>query len=73
MTDMQTLREQPFAYHSTKDKKILITWLGKQVMIIKGKDSEKLLAKLQGADEQAVQLALAKVTGNFKRGNEKGR
>lgn len=40
MTDMQTLREQPFAYHSTKDKEILITWYGKQV-IIKDKNNEK--------------------------------
>ena len=32
----------------------------------------KLLRRLEGAEPAAVQLALAKATRNFKRGNERG-
>ena len=42
-------------------------------MIVKGKDAERLSAKLAAAegDVKKVQLVLAKATGNFKHGNEK--
>lgn len=61
----------PFTYQSLKDDKLQIFWHGKPVMLIKGKAALKLTGKLQGADEQETQLILAKVTGNFKRGNER--
>lgn len=63
--------EEVFSYRASKDKKVFICWYGKQVMILKGKESEKFLAKIQNADELNAQLIMAKITGNFKRGNEK--
>jgi hypothetical protein len=68
---MSRLEEQPFTYTVRKDGTVAVTHEGRQVILVGGKDAAKLLAKLEGADAQAVQLALAKVTGNFKRGNEK--
>lgn len=66
------LEETPFSFKVTKNNTVLIDYFGKQVKLIKGKDAEKLLAKLNAAeDEKAVQLILAKITGNFKRGNER--
>ena len=62
---------QEFDYRLTKDGKILITHAGRQVMTLTGPDARRLSAKLIDADAAAVQLALAKVTGNFKRGNER--
>ena len=63
--------EIPFDYQVTKDNKLLIYWFGKQVKILTGKESEKWQTRLANAqDESEQQLHLAKVTGNFKRGNE---
>ena len=63
--------EEVFSYKTSKDNKVFIFWFGKQVMILKGKDSEKFLSRIIGADFQVSQLIMAKITGNFKRGNEK--
>lgn len=39
--------------------------------ISNGKDAKKFLKKMSGAEnEKASQLIIAKITGNFKRGNE---
>ena len=65
------LDEENFTYRTSKDGKVFISWHGKQVMVLKGKPAQKLLAQLAGADVHQTQLALAKVTGNFKRGNER--
>lgn len=64
------LKEEPFSYRVSKDKKVFISWHEKQVMILKGKESEKFLAKLERADALEAQLIMAKITGNFKHGNE---
>lgn len=65
------LDEEPFSYRVSKDNKVFIYWYEKQVMILKGKDSEKFLARIENADSKEVQLIMAKITGNFKHGNEK--
>ncbi|SHO51090.1 hypothetical protein [Anaerocolumna xylanovorans] len=65
------LDKEPFSYKITKDKKVLIYWNGKQVSLLRGKESERFLARIQNVDLKEVQLILAKITGNFKRGNEK--
>lgn len=65
------LKEEVFSYRVSKDNKVFISWQGKQVMILKGKESEKFLYKVSEADTIEAQLIMAKVTGNFKRGNEK--
>jgi hypothetical protein len=45
----------------------------KQIKIVKDKEAERLIAKIQEVEDNMteVQLLLAKITGNFKRGNEK--
>jgi hypothetical protein len=66
------LDEAPFSYRVTKNNTVLIDYNGKQVKLLKGKDAEKLLERIKiTEDEKAVQLILAKITGNFKRGNER--
>lgn len=67
------LDEEFFSYKVSKDNKVFIYWYEKQVMILKGTQSEKFLAKMQSANSKEAQLIMAKVTGNFKHGNEKGR
>jgi hypothetical protein len=66
------LDEEVFSYHVTKNQTVIITWLGKQVKVLKGKEAEKFLAKeAQAVTKKDIQLLLAKATGNFKRGKNK--
>ena len=66
------LDEAPFDYQVTKDLRVIVFWRGKQVKILAGQPAEKFLAALDELDETGVQLALAKATGHFKHGNERG-
>jgi hypothetical protein len=65
------LDEEPFSYNVSKDNKVFIYWFGKQITILKGKESDRFLSRVQNADVKEMQLIMAKVTGNFKHGNEK--
>jgi hypothetical protein len=60
-----------FSYRVTKDGLVSIYWNDKQVMILKSKQAQKFLAKIADLDGKDAQLAMAKITGNFKRGNER--
>ncbi len=65
------LEEDPFDYRILKDNKVQIYWNDKPVSMIKGSDAIKLLRKLENSNGKETQLILAKITGNFKRGNER--
>ena len=67
------LDDEVFTYKITKDKKVFISWHGKQVTTLSGKKSEEFIRKIENADSLEKQLIMSKETGNFKRGNEKGR
>lgn len=66
-----TLDTQPFTYSIRKDGTVAVSYQGRQITIVGGKDAVRLKARLAGASAEAVQLALAKITGNFKHGNER--
>ncbi|MGG1631180.1 hypothetical protein [Rossellomorea sp. NRS-1567] len=66
------LDEAPFQYRINKDQTVFIDYEGKQVKILKGKEAEKFIKNVNAAEnDKAVQLIMAKITGNFKRGNER--
>lgn len=66
------LDEIPFTYQVNKNNTIFIDYYGMQVKILKGKEAEQFIKKTQNdQDEKALQLIMAKITGNFKRGNER--
>ncbi|WP_265459646.1 hypothetical protein [Enterococcus sp. HY326] len=71
MSIEKLVQENAFTYDVKKDAKVFIYHYGKQVMILKGKKSAQLLKRLDKATIEETQLILAKVTGNFKRGNER--
>ena len=60
-----------FDYKIKKDQGIMIFWRQQQVMIVKGKKAAQLILKLKAANPDEAEMILAKITGNFKRGNEK--
>ena len=63
--------EEVFTYRATKDGRVLLFWQGKQVMTLKGMKAQKFLEDVDGLDEKEAQLVIARITGNFKRGNER--
>lgn len=65
------LDEEIFTYRINKDNKVFIFWNGKQIMILKGSESEKFIRRIKAADSKEAQLIMAKLTGNFKHGNER--
>ncbi|MCU5380863.1 hypothetical protein OCA08_27410 [Bacillus cereus] len=66
------LDDMMFHYRVTKSNIVLIEYYGKQIMILKGNAAEKFLNKVHNANNNTEkQLIMAKVTGNFKRGNER--
>lgn len=65
------LDEEPYSYKITKDNKVFLYWYGKQVSMLRGKESERFIRKVENVDKKEAQLVMAKLTGNFKRGNEK--
>ncbi|MDX2219078.1 MAG: hypothetical protein SF172_08655 [Burkholderiales bacterium] len=71
MTVGARLDEEPFGYQVRKDGSVAVSHGGRVVSVIAGREAERLIAKLSKANAQDVQLALAKITGNFRRGNER--
>jgi len=60
-----------FSYRATKDGKVFLFWQGKQVKVLKGQVAQKFLRDVVVVGLQEAQLMMAKITGNFKRGNER--
>lgn len=67
----EKLKENPFSYTVTKAQKAMLYYEGRQIMMLSEKDTKKFISKINGKSGVEEQLVLAKVTGNFKHGNEK--
>jgi hypothetical protein len=65
------LDEEPFDYQVTKDNRVLLYYKGNLIKTLAGKAAAKFIAQIDSLDWHAQQLVLAKVTGNFKHGNER--
>ena len=66
------LASDPFDYRVTKSGQVQISRGGRHVSTVSGARAVRLIKELDVGDERARQLALAKATGNYKRGNERG-
>lgn len=60
-----------FTLRVRKSGEVAISRAGSVVTILRGAAAHALCARLAGLDAAAVQQALARATGNYKRGNEK--
>jgi len=65
------LKEKPFSYKITKANKTFIYFENKRIKILSEKETEKFILKIKGKDDFQIQMVLAKITGNFKHGNER--
>ena len=62
-----------FAWASTKDGRVRISWRGRVVTTLAGASAVRFLEQVEGVDWEDEQLLMARATGNFKRGNERSR
>lgn len=64
------LRDDPFSYQVAKSGEVRISRSGRLVTAVRGAAAVRLAARLGQSGQQDQQL-LARVTGNYKRGNER--
>jgi hypothetical protein len=60
-----------FRCRATRDGRVLIERHGALVAVISGTRARRFLARSPNMDEREQQLALARLTGNYRRGNER--
>jgi hypothetical protein len=68
--------KEHFSYPITKNGRLFVYWhgkRGKREIVLKGARAEKLIRELPAMPSEQQQLALARATSNFKRGNERKR
>lgn len=60
-----------FSFRTTKGGVVTISRGGRAVTILRGASAQRFLAKTHDASIAALQQLMARVTGNYKRGNER--
>jgi hypothetical protein len=60
-----------FTYQASKHGEVSIHRWGRPVTTLRGRKAQEFLARLEGSDPAAQQRLMARVTGNYKRGNER--
>jgi hypothetical protein len=66
--------KEQFTYRIAKNGKVFVYWHGKQgkrEIVLKGARAARLIRDLSTMNPEEQQRALARATGNFKRGNER--
>jgi hypothetical protein len=61
---------ESFSYGARKSGSVAISWRGRTVAILTGSAARRFLDRTRDASPSEAQLEMARVTGNFKRGNE---
>ena len=65
------LDDRPFSFRETKDGKVMINGRGRNAGTLTGARARRFLEAVDGADDERLQIEMARVTGNFKHGNER--
>ena len=60
-----------FTYRTRKNGDIEILHHGRLATTLRGSDAKEFLTEVDTADEDSAQQLMARVTGNYKRGNER--
>jgi hypothetical protein len=64
------LDDKPFAWERRGDH-LLVTHRGRRAAVLRGDAAASFLGRVERLDEAGAQQLMARVTGNFKRGNER--
>jgi hypothetical protein len=65
--------DPPFAYRIAKHGAVRISRDGRLVAVVAGDQGRRLIERLRAADPDGTQQLLARATGDYRRGNERGR
>ena len=65
------LEETPLSYRTSKDGTVFLKFHGHTVNTLCDRAAERFLERIAALEPLEEQLVLAKLTGNFKRGNER--
>jgi hypothetical protein len=60
-----------FEYQIRKNGEVEIMRFGHRVTTLRGMGAKEFLAEVLGAGEKEIQQEMARLTGNYKRGNER--
>ncbi|WP_088284015.1 hypothetical protein [Ideonella sp. A 288] len=60
-----------FSWRSLKNGDVEVLHHGRRAATLRGHDAADFLAEVAAADADAQQQAMARLTGNYKRGNER--
>jgi hypothetical protein len=71
MPGRDPLPDEPFSYLTRADGTVLIRYHGAPVTLLRGRAADRFAARVDAADAAGAQQLMARVTGNFKRGNER--
>jgi hypothetical protein len=65
------LLAEPFSWKASQAGLVFLEYLGRPVKILRGTQARKFLGRIEQLEDQGAQLLIARLTGNFKRGNER--
>ena len=72
MPQRLTVNEETLGFsYREQGGQVLISRQGRQVTVLRGRQADKFLVSVEGLDEAGAQQVMARVTGNYKRGNER--
>ena len=60
-----------FGYRTRRNGELEILHHGRMASTLRGSDTDDFLAEVEAADEDDAQQLMARITGNYKRGNER--
>ena len=60
-----------FTWQRMKNGDVRVLHHGKLASTLRGRDAEEFLAEADEADDAAMQQSMARLTGNYKHGNER--
>lgn len=72
MTKKAPLEDEPFSYRESKGDRVQIMFRSKTAKSLKGAQAIRFLDRVARLDSQGQQLLMARETGQFKFGNERG-
>lgn len=71
MTSSEGSKELGFTYRARKNGDVEILRHGRVVSTLRGNDAADFLSEVEAGDAGEAQQVMARVTGNYKRGNER--
>ena len=63
--------DRPFDYRATKSGMVTISYKGRIVTTLRGREASRFLVKLESETSEDAQLVMAKATGHFKHDSDR--